>query len=130
MLAAPLSDDFYRTPDGFWLRSLNAIRMVAPAHGTMKINKQLLILLFVSFISAQLMAALHTAQYGVGDHLHDGQFCQIHLQREQGHAAAPDGFVLTIRAASFIWLTPTQHQQIVLPKPHTIAAPRAPPQLS
>jgi len=96
----------------------------------MKTNKPLLILLFVGFISAQLMVATHIAQYGVGDHEHDGKICQIHLQREQGQTAALDSFTLTTNAFNFVYLVPIAQQQITLIKPHTIAAPRAPPYLS
>lgn len=93
-------------------------------------NKKLSLFLILSILAVQVLSTLHIADYGLEEHKHNGQICDVYLHSEQAKSAPPD-------TAITIALLEQSYAIVVLPKDKLIkteryatASPRAPPVFS
>lgn len=79
------------------------------------------------FLAVQVLSVLHIADYGVSEHEHHGQLCDIYLHGEQAKASAPAAeATLTLPVLAFYAIA--QHEAPLLwSQGYSDSSPRAPP---
>jgi len=90
-------------------------------------NNSFSLFLIIGLLCTQIWTSVHAAEYGSDAHKHDGDVCQIYLQRDHEDYDVLQSFAS--RSARFDVLTsitPVIEPWIAL-QAYRVAAPRAPP---
>jgi len=93
-------------------------------------NRKLSLFLIVSLLTVQVLSTLHMAEYGFGEHKHNGHVCDIYLYCEHTKYSTPDA-AITLAAPEYVTFTIALPELIVVrTQTYRTSSPRAPPLFS
>ena len=84
----------------------------------------------VLFVFAQGLGVLHAAEYGVGEHEHHGQLCEIYLHAEKNHFADVGGNISLSFSSTYDEPSQILGLSFTPSNKHSLSEARAPPVIS
>lgn len=93
-------------------------------------NRKLSLFLIISFLTVQALSALHMADYGLGEHEHNGHVCDVYLHSEHTKYSTP-GTAIALQSPEYFTFTIALPELLfVRSQSYGVASPRAPPLFS
>lgn len=93
-------------------------------------NKKFGLFLAISFLTVQVLATLHMAEYSFGEHEHNGHVCDIYLHGEHTKYSTPSAAIALQAPEYFAFIITLPDLTFVSSKAYGVASPRAPPLFS